>query len=121
MWEVFGMIYGMFQKDGVDYFTGMLNINESMNNLTAGWNKRLLISIFLFMNLCIFFRGVYSSNIPPPPPPPSGWGRFSSHNICVASERVRGEEKMGRGEEKGREEKKKEEEGKKKGERGRKR
>ena len=41
-------------------------------------------------------RGVYSSNIPPR----SGWGRFSSHNIRVASERGRGEEKMGRGEEK---------------------
>ena len=41
-------------------------------------------------------------------------GRFSRHNICVASE------KRGRGEEKGGEGKKKEGKGKKKGERGRK-
>ena len=43
----------------------------------------------------------------------SGWGRVSSHNIPVASERGRGEEKWGEG-------RKKEGEGKKKGERRRK-
>ena len=50
-------------------------------------------------------RGVYSSSIPTPLFQVS-WGRFSSHNIRIASLR-------GRGEEKAREGKKKEEEGKK--------
>ena len=24
MWQVFGMLYEMFQKDGIDYFTGKM-------------------------------------------------------------------------------------------------
>lgn len=43
MWQVFGMLYDMFQKDGADYFQGMLNFycHHSLELQKAGQNLDL--------------------------------------------------------------------------------
>lgn len=39
MWQVFGMLYEMFQKDGIDYFTGEKKLYKT---LLAALYKALL-------------------------------------------------------------------------------